>query len=89
MEDPRDIVRRGYDALSVRYDEHYQGHPKDQAWLGELRERIPAVCAVLDLGCGGGLPVARDLAAAGYRVTGVDLSEVQIRRARDLVPPIS
>jgi SAM-dependent methyltransferase len=30
--------------------------------------------------------VARDLAAAGYHVTGVDLSEVQVRRARDLVP---
>jgi SAM-dependent methyltransferase len=30
--------------------------------------------------------VARDLAAAGYHVTGVDLSDVQVRRARDLVP---
>jgi 2-polyprenyl-3-methyl-5-hydroxy-6-metoxy-1,4-benzoquinol methylase len=32
------------------------------------------------------VPVARSLAAAGYQVTGVDISEVQIERARRLVP---
>jgi SAM-dependent methyltransferase len=30
--------------------------------------------------------VARSLAAAGHRVTGVDISEVQVSRARELVP---
>jgi SAM-dependent methyltransferase len=87
--DPKDVVRRGYDAVSVRYDEEYGGETKYAAWLGELGTRIPAGGAVLDLGCGSGLPVARDLTAAGYRVTGVDISEVQIRRARQLVPAAS
>jgi 2-polyprenyl-3-methyl-5-hydroxy-6-metoxy-1,4-benzoquinol methylase len=32
------------------------------------------------------VPVARSLAAAGYQVTGVDISEVQIERAQRLVP---
>jgi SAM-dependent methyltransferase len=32
------------------------------------------------------VPLARDLAAAGYAVTGVDLSAVQVERARRLVP---
>jgi 2-polyprenyl-3-methyl-5-hydroxy-6-metoxy-1,4-benzoquinol methylase len=41
---------------------------------------------VLDLGCGCGVPVARTLAGAGHQVTGVDISEVQVRRARALVP---
>ncbi|HEY6294193.1 MAG TPA: class I SAM-dependent methyltransferase [Streptosporangiaceae bacterium] len=85
-EDPRDVVRRGYDALSDRYDKHYEGRAKYQAWLGELRERLLAGHAVLDLGCGNGVPVARDLAAAGCRVTGVDISGEQIRHARELVP---
>jgi len=85
-EDPRDVVRRGYDAVSARYDEQYGGETKYQAWLGELRERLPADGAVLDLGCGSGIPVARDLTAAGFHVTGVDISEVQIHRARELVP---
>lgn len=85
-DNPREIVRRGYDAVSTRYDQHFDGEHKYRAWLTELRDRVPAGGAVLDLGCGSGLPVARDLAGAGYRVTGVDISDVQVCRARDLVP---
>ncbi len=85
-EDPREIVRRGYNAASVRYDEHYGGETKYQTWLDDLRAELPAGGAVLDLGCGSGLPVARDLTAAGFRVTGVDISDVQVQRARELVP---
>ena len=40
----------------------------------------------MDVGCGCGVPVARQLAAAGYQVTGVDISDVQVERARRLVP---
>ncbi len=85
-ETSKDIVRRGYDALSVPYDQAFGGAARYQPWLAELRERLPPAASVLDLGCGSGLPVARDLAAAGYHVTGVDISDVQVRRARDLVP---
>jgi SAM-dependent methyltransferase len=46
---------------------------------------VPAGGAVLDLGCGCGVPLARDLAAGGYQVTGVDLSVVQVEGARRLV----
>lgn len=81
-----DLVRKGYDALSYLYrsDDADEGHYAP--WLVSLRERLPANAAVLDLGCGCGVPVARSLAVAGHRVTGVDISEVQIGRARDLVP---
>jgi SAM-dependent methyltransferase len=84
--DPKEIVRRGYDALSVRYDEAYAGESKYRAWIDRLLEQLDAHSRVLDVGCGSGLPLARELAAAGHAVTGVDISEVQIRRARELVP---
>jgi SAM-dependent methyltransferase len=84
--DPKEIVRRGYDAVSVSYDREYGGATKYQDWLRQLREAIPADGAVLDLGCGSGLPVALNLAAAGFAVTGVDISDVQVSRARELVP---
>jgi len=84
--DPKELVRRGYDALSVRYDQAYGADTKYPQWLTDLTVRLPAHGHVLDVGCGSGNPVARDLVAAGHRVTGVDISEVQVRRARDLVP---
>jgi cyclopropane fatty-acyl-phospholipid synthase-like methyltransferase len=84
--DPKEIVRRGYDAACARYDQEFHGATKYQAWLGQLREAIPAGGTVLDLGCGSGLPVALNLTEAGFDVTGVDISDVQISRARELVP---
>ncbi|NEA40666.1 class I SAM-dependent methyltransferase [Streptomyces sp. SID11385] len=84
--DPKAVVRRGYDAVAARYDEAYGSETKYAALLDELCHLLPPGAAVLDLGCGGGVPVARTLAAAGHRVTGVDLSGVQVRRARERVP---
>jgi len=91
MPDPdfREIVRRGYDALSYRYRADQAGDGGYAGWLDLLRERVPPGGSVLDLGCGAGVPVARALAAGGFAVTGVDLSGVQIRRARRLVPGAS
>ena len=85
-DDPRQLVRRGYDALSYRYRADDADDGNYGPWLAALRTRIPAGAAVLDLGCGNGIPVARHLAAAGHAVTGVDISQVQIQRARRLVP---
>jgi 2-polyprenyl-3-methyl-5-hydroxy-6-metoxy-1,4-benzoquinol methylase len=84
--DPKDIVRRGYDAVSYLYRGDSEEPRRYATWLSQLRERVPAGGAVLDLGCGCGVPLARDLAASGYEVTGVDLSAVQVERARQLVP---
>ena len=83
--EPKEIVRRGYDALSYRYRGDTEEPERYATWLGQLRERVPGG-AILDLGCGCGVPLARDLAARGYAVTGVDLSAVQVARARQLVP---
>ncbi|WP_445395422.1 class I SAM-dependent methyltransferase [Streptomyces sp. LE64] len=85
-DDPKDLVRRGYDALSQRYEEAFDSDTKYQDWLADLHGRLPTGSRVLDLGCGNGVPVARDLTAAGHRVLGVDLSGVQVRRARARVP---
>jgi SAM-dependent methyltransferase len=84
--DPKDVVRRGYDALSYRYRGDTEEPEHYATWLTRLQERVPAGGAVLDLGCGCGVPLAQDLAAGGYEVIGVDLSAVQVERARRLVP---
>lgn len=84
--DPKQQVRRGYDRLSTLYRAD-EGAPAEYlAWTRELLARLVPRSEVLDLGCGCGVPVARSLAAAGHQVTGVDFSEVQLGRARRLVP---
>src|SRR5919106_831361 len=84
--EPKDIVRRGYDALSYRYRGDTEEPARYATWVAQLRERVPAGGAVLDPGCGCGVPPARNPAAAGYAFTGVDFSAVQVERARRLVP---
>jgi SAM-dependent methyltransferase len=85
LEDPKSIVRRGYDLVSRAYraDDADDGMYAD--WLDMLEKRADSGSPVLDLGCGCGVPVARRLARR-YSVTGVDFSPVQIARARELVP---
>ncbi|SCL17676.1 Ubiquinone/menaquinone biosynthesis C-methylase UbiE [Micromonospora pallida] len=85
-DDERDQVRRGYDALSYHYRSDDADDGQYAPWLADLRRRLPTPAAVLDLGCGCGVPVARSLAEAGHHVTGVDISDVQVERARRLVP---
>ncbi|MDP9145094.1 MAG: class I SAM-dependent methyltransferase [Actinomycetota bacterium] len=84
--DERDLVRRGYDQLSYHYRRDDAEDGQSGLWLAALRQRLPTSSAVLDLGCGCGIPIARSLTGAGHDVTGVDISDVQIDRARHLVP---
>jgi ubiquinone/menaquinone biosynthesis C-methylase UbiE len=84
--DPADLVRSGYNALSRHYRGDGDTTEQYDRWLADLLTRLPERGHVLDVGCGCGVPVARRLAAAGHQVTGVDISDVQIERARSLVP---
>ena len=86
---PKQLVRRGYDVASYAYrDDRVDEATQRQyaAWVSLLDPILPRGGNVLDLGCGCGLPAAR-LLAAKYTVTGVDISPVQIGRARTLVRP--
>lgn len=84
--DPKDIVKRGYDQASLKY----RGNAPDEGcdryndWLEEIELLVPAGEAMLDLGCGNGVPVAAQL-SKNYSVIGIDLSPVQVTRARKLV----
>ena len=90
----RDLVRRGYDAISEAYRtddgranaSSVESTTTYAGWFEDLANLLPADARVLDLGCGAGVPAARDLAGRGFQVTGVDISPVQIERARHLVP---
>jgi 2-polyprenyl-3-methyl-5-hydroxy-6-metoxy-1,4-benzoquinol methylase len=84
--DAKELVRRGYDAVSYRYRGDSGDAGERRPWVDRLVSLLPPDARVLDLGCGCGVPVSRDLVAEGLTVTGVDISGVQIDRARALVP---
>jgi ubiquinone/menaquinone biosynthesis C-methylase UbiE len=85
--DPRKrTVQAGYDELSPRYlawASAIEDDPRER-FTTELEERL-SEGAVLELGCGVGLPSTRRLAER-FDVVGVDLSEQQLKLARTNVP---
>ena len=88
--DAKALVRAGYDRASRAYrDDAFPLARSGYAhWLRRLRPALAPGARVLDLGCGCGVPAAQML-ARDFRVTGVDLSRVQLARARALVPGAS
>jgi predicted TPR repeat methyltransferase len=75
-----------FDAIGDLYDEafpHKEGQVASAEWL--IRS-LPAESRVLDLGCGTGLPTARQLAEADFEVIGVDLSDGMVALAQQHVP---
>jgi len=80
-------VARSYDTIA----ETYAGwastvRANERArYTAELLERLPAGAAVLELGCGAGIPTTRALAER-FAVTGADIAARQIELARQNVP---
>lgn len=75
-----------FDSIGDRYDEafpHKEGQLDAGAWLAAT---LPPGARILDLGCGTGLPTARQLTDAGHHVVGVDLSAGMLDLARGHVP---
>ncbi len=75
-----------FDAIGDRYDGAFprkEGQWVAGAWLAAS---LPAGASVLDLGCGSGLPTARQMVDAGHTVTGVDQSRLMVELARANVP---
>ncbi len=58
------------------------------SWLDRFCALLPAGAAVLDIGCGSGLPIARELIRRGFEVTGVDGTPTMIALFRSNLPGI-
>jgi SAM-dependent methyltransferase len=86
-DDVKDLVRDGYDMVSRAYrsDDFVYAGSEYERFLTWITKSLAAPARVLDLGCGCGVPVCQILARQ-HDVVGVDLSPVQIARARHLVP---
>lgn len=85
--DPKRLVASSYDRIADAYLRRIAGtrSRERERYTRLLFARVARGARVLDLGCGAGVPTTRRLARR-YRVTGVDASPEQIRRARLSVP---
>lgn len=79
------IVKDGYDKAAEAYLQERNQFESDH-YLDVLAPLLKPRAAVLDLGCGAGMPVDRYLVDRGFRVTGLDISEKQVELARAHVP---
>ena len=76
-----------YESLFENYGERYDKESFTQGTLGEcdfIESEIEKdkSTKILDVGCGTGRH-AIELTKRGYRVTGIDLSESQLKRAKE------
>lgn len=55
-------------------------------WLNRFCDLLPTGSAVLDIGCGSGVPIARELLQRGFIVTGVDGSSTMLALFRKNLP---
>lgn len=83
----RDKVKEGYEKgdYEGEYREEREIREKEKELFEKLFNRISGK-NILDLGCGTGEPFDRFLADQGYKITGIDISEKHVERARENVP---
>lgn len=86
-DDPKRIVREGYDRIVGQHAEWTEQVRREERerYTYLLQQHVPREARVLELGCGTGLPTTREL-AEDFAVTGVDISAGQLALARLNVP---
>jgi predicted TPR repeat methyltransferase len=86
-DDVKQIIEAGYDAMADRFAAwqlEIEGSTRLER-VEDLLGRLPPKPDILELGVGAGVRSTRLLAERG-RLTGVDLSAEQLRRARERIP---
>lgn len=76
-----------YEEHAAAWDEMHGPEPTlERDWLERFAALLPLRGTVLDLGCGSGHPVARDLVRRGFRIFGIDSSPSLIALCRQRFP---
>jgi SAM-dependent methyltransferase len=81
------------DNIIPLYDRHAKAYDRlrgrslfEKSWLDAFAALLPVGGSVLDIGCGMGEPIARDLIGRGFGVTGIDSSPGMIAMCRERFP---
>ncbi|ORY26054.1 S-adenosyl-L-methionine-dependent methyltransferase, partial [Naematelia encephala] len=84
----KQIISSSYNHIAPTYHAWTSPRPTTTRsdYISRLSSLLAPPAAVLELGCGAGIPATRQLVELGYNVTGVDVSDSMIRIARTEVP---
>jgi SAM-dependent methyltransferase len=87
MSDTAKLIIGHYERHALAWDADRRAAAwTDKSWVERFMSLLPAGAQVLDLGCGGGEPVAFAMAVHGFKVTGVDSSATMIALCRERMP---
>jgi 2-polyprenyl-3-methyl-5-hydroxy-6-metoxy-1,4-benzoquinol methylase len=75
------IVKVGYDNIAETYCKNRSAF-ENTTQIEEFISYLPEKAAVLDIGCGGGIPVLQTIARRGFRVKGIDFSKSMLEIAK-------
>ncbi|MCJ1462860.1 hypothetical protein MMC07_001463 [Pseudocyphellaria aurata] len=76
-----------YSQLGMQYEKFYGHDAAHREIISRFLDLLPASNArVLDCGCGTGKPASHMIAARGYRLCGIDVSQTMIDLCRKQVP---
>lgn len=80
-----DLVREGYNKVAKTYSAQRDLFKNDK-YLAELTKLLKPNSTILDIGCGSGIPVDKYLINKGFKVIGIDISDEQIKLAKQNIP---
>jgi SAM-dependent methyltransferase len=87
MDDPAHGIIAHYERHARAWDADRRANSwTDKPYIERFLSHLPQGASVLDLGCGGGDPVALHMATQGFRVTGVDGSPTLVSLAQSRMP---
>jgi len=87
MEDAANWILDHYERHALSWDaDRCAAGWIDKPFIERFLGFLPRGTTVLDLGCGGGSPVALHMVAQGFRVTGVDSSRTLVSLCRTRMP---
>ena len=75
-------IRTVYEAVARQFDRDRSRSLMERQYLEALLSRLGGQREILDLGCGGGEPIAKFFIDAGCRVTGIDCAAAVIAICR-------
>jgi SAM-dependent methyltransferase len=80
------LNKRAWNALATDTAWRYAKHPKYLKVFDKFCDLTHPQGTVLDIGCGPGIPITKALFDQGFKVTGIDIAENMLARAKDNLP---